>query len=172
MIERTSTSSPSIDVISITNDRSILISLRGNYRRYASDEYPVPKSSTARRTPIALSRSRTPFARTGSFITVLSVISISSAAGRTANRASRGGNFVRELLVQEIARRNVDRHRQGLPLRAPFATLPHRHLQHMHGERRNQPGVLRKGDEHVRGEHPLLWMPPPDQGLDAFHLHR
>src|SRR6202034_646284 len=60
---------------------SILILSNAKEWRYDKEEYPDPKSSSAIRTPRALSRERTDTAREKSSINTLSVISSSSLVG-------------------------------------------------------------------------------------------
>jgi hypothetical protein len=59
-----------------TKERSIFKTSTGNWRRYESEEYPVPKSSIAIRTPRDLSRSRCLIASSASSMSTLSVTSM------------------------------------------------------------------------------------------------
>ena len=68
--------------MSRTNTRSTFSSSTGNFARYASEEYPVPKSSNEIRTPSARSRARASVAASGSSIRAPSVTSsVSEVAG-------------------------------------------------------------------------------------------
>ena len=69
------------------NDLSIFSSSIASCLRYVSDALPVPKSSTASRTPIARRLSSTSIARCGSVMTPLSVTSRVSRAGSTDHRS-------------------------------------------------------------------------------------
>src|SRR5256885_181788 len=81
MVERTIAAPSRFVVMSCTNDLSILISRTGRRLRYVSDEYPVPKSSTAICTPVACSRSNVSSASVA--MMVRSVISRLSFSGGT-----------------------------------------------------------------------------------------
>ena len=68
-------------VRSLTKDRSILTRSMGSRDRWASDEWPVPKSSSDRLSPRALSWPTISVTRATFRITVLSVSSSSSRCG-------------------------------------------------------------------------------------------
>ena len=74
--------------MSSMNDLSIFRMSTGNWRRYDSDEYPVPKSSTAMRTPESRSAVRSSHTRSWSRSSRLSVISSTSADAGTPCRRS------------------------------------------------------------------------------------
>ncbi len=84
MIARTTAvpSAPSqFKSISRMNDRSIFSVSIGSHCKYASDEYPVPKSSSAMLTPVARIFSSFAAASSVFFISSVSVISNSSQRG-------------------------------------------------------------------------------------------
>ena len=83
IVDATMISSAGRSAMVLTNERSILIRSTGSSRRFASDEWPVPKSSIANVTPIARSDSSAPAARARSASSALSVSSSSSIDGST-----------------------------------------------------------------------------------------
>src|SRR5690349_24244939 len=58
-------------------------------RRYEREEYPVPKSSIERWTPVSFKERRVPSAAFASFMTALSVISSSSRSGGRDRKSTR-----------------------------------------------------------------------------------
>ena len=70
-----------------TNDRSIFRMSTGRCFRRDSDEYPVPKSSMARRTPRPCSSHSTRCVRSGSVMAAVSVISTTMRAGSAPARS-------------------------------------------------------------------------------------
>ena len=71
-----------------TNDLSIFRILTGNRLSWASDEYPVPKSSMARPTPISWIPPSMAMDAEVSLISMLSVTSITRASGGRPESAS------------------------------------------------------------------------------------
>src|ERR1700744_447002 len=90
-----------------TNELSILRSVIGSRRRFASEKYPVPKSATDSRMPRLDTRRVFAIARSGSAMIIRSVISSDSAsAGVPADAHPR--DVVGEAAVQQVAGRQVD----------------------------------------------------------------
>ena len=71
-----------------TNDLSILRILTGKRFSWASDEYPVPKSSMARPTPISWMPPSMAMVAEVSLISMLSVTSITSASAGSPESVS------------------------------------------------------------------------------------
>ena len=78
----------------------------------ASDDWPVPKSSMQMRTPSWPSRRSTSIERSRSAMSVVSVISSTSNEGSRPALCERGLDGRHQLVVGELACRQVDRHRE------------------------------------------------------------
>src|SRR4051812_50170643 len=76
--------------MSVTNERSIFSSSTGRRRRWASDDQPVPKSSSEIRTPRRAIASNVAAAPSGSASRPSSVTSRASDVGGTSWRGGRG----------------------------------------------------------------------------------
>jgi hypothetical protein len=70
----------------LVKDRSIFRMSTGNWRRYVNDEYPVPKSSMASRTPVRLSSTNRSLMAVLSSSSTLSVISRVKVGGDSPQR--------------------------------------------------------------------------------------
>ena len=148
---------------------SILSTSIGRRWRYDSEEYPVPKSSRAIRTPSSLI-SWTRATASGSAIT-LSVTSSTRLAGARPELLERVGDVGDDLGDLQLDGRHV--HVQGQVLEArqllPGLRLLARGLQHVPAEGEDLPGLLGDGDERERRHRAALRMGPAHQGLDAVH---
>src|SRR5216110_3246496 len=101
-------------------------------------------------------------------MTALSVISSCSEGAGNPVRSSTSATVATQAGLADLADRQVDAHERGVPTRGePADPLPARLFEQAQAERHDQAGVLGKGDELVRPEHPEARMAPPGQRLDA-----
>ncbi len=105
------------------NERSIFSASTGNRWRWASEEYPVPKSSIAIRTPSALIAVSRRAVSSMLRIRVVSVISIVSAAGSRPLSVERAFDVGDQLVGVELASGHVDGHADRVPGRPPGGAL-------------------------------------------------
>ena len=92
-----------------TNERSILIMSTENWRTKLSDENPVPKSSSASRTPSSFTSRRRAHAATVSRSNVPSVSSRHSSGGRSPPAAERAGDRLAKVRLGQLASAHVHR---------------------------------------------------------------
>ena len=133
--ERAIARSDSSTVMRAMNDLSILISPMGSRRRWATRA----RCRSRRRTGARPARSEHVDRRAvDSLMTMLSVSSRVSDR-RSAPASSRTADVVHEVQVQEVAGRQVDRHRQVQVHVPPVAALGQRLAHHHHGQARMSP---------------------------------
>ena len=154
----------------LTKERSILIRSTGSSRRFASDEWPVPKSSIANVTPIARKDS-----------------SALAAPARSASSAALGelelehrrvdavhGDEVTDTAgkpwVLEIASANVHRDSQGQSAVGPLRALSERLAEHVRRQRLHELGLLGEGEEFAGKHQSETRVRPSDECLDADDL--
>ena len=93
---------------------------------------------------------------------------ISSCSALPADRCRAGlGDHLGQVVVEQAAGRDVDRHGDLQPLASPALALGQRMLEHLAGERLDDPGLLGQRDEAVGTETTELGMVPARQRLDA-----
>ncbi|HET8977689.1 MAG TPA: hypothetical protein VFN87_05985 [Solirubrobacteraceae bacterium] len=78
----------------------------------------------------------------------------------------------RELAVEQVARREVDRHRHHQALLEPGPDLIESLVDDIQGERADEARLLGDRNERVREDEPSLRVMPAQQRLDALHLAR
>ena len=154
----------------VTNERSILISSIGRWRRYESDEYPVPKSSIESLTPSADSSSSTAVVRLGLASIADSVSLEAQEIGLELPAGEQLGDLAGKLEIEQVARREVHRDRDLEALVAPGPALAQRLVQHVQRERPDQARLLRHRDEGVWIDHASRRMRPAHERLDRPHL--
>ena len=76
-----------------------------------------------------------------------------------------------QVAVQQVAHRQVDRHRQFAPVLAPGGALGDGALQHVTGERADEAGLLDGLHEGAGRDQAVLGVLPADQALGAAHAH-
>ncbi len=74
-----------------------------------------------------------------------------------------------KIAVEQIAHRQVDRDREIAAVAAPAGALGDRALEHVAGERADQPGLLDRGHERPRSDQPMVGMLPAHEALGAAH---
>src|SRR5215211_2548737 len=169
IVERTITASFSSSSIPWTKDLSIFSSSTGRRFRYASEEYPVPKSSIARRTPMSLSRERTCIARIGSARMVLSVISSSRSEVETSHFASSSPTVSGRWTSRRLRAERLTPTQRSSP-----SSFQLRHCRRASFSTKNvsgtmTPRLLRQGDELVGRDYPAHGMAPAHERFDAVH---
>ena len=70
--------------------------------------------------------------------------------------------------IDQVAHRDVDRHRERPAGVVPAAPLAERRSQHPAGQRPDQPCLLGEGDELHRRDHAVAGVLPADQGLESL----
>ena len=151
--------------MSVMNERSILISVAGNFARYSIEALPVPKSSTDTRCPWHAGP-RAPRPLCGSAIAALSVTSTMSLSGgirwRSRIAATRCGSSVssrfRADRLTDICM-SIPRPRQ--------VTSSERLVDQCQRERPDQSGLLDQRNELRWSQHAMLGVMPAHQGLDT-----
>ena len=105
--------------------------------------------------------------RTGSAMIVPSVISrVRAVAGRPLSRRC-SATICGQLVVEQVAHREVHRHVEVEALVPPRPALRERHGQHVLGEGADQAGVLGDRHEDVRRDEAVVRVVPAGQRLDA-----
>ena len=99
---------------------------------------------------------------------MVSVISIPSDRGSSPQRSSSAA-IARKVEVDQVADRQVDRHREVDAVVAPLPALLERGAQHMVCQRVDEAYVLGEMDELEGADQPALGVLPADQGLHAAH---
>src|SRR5439155_10174694 len=79
-------------------------------------------------------------------------------------------DLVRQVQVEQVAARDVDRDPDLEPGVLPGAALPERAVQDVARERADEAAVLGEWDELVRRQQPVLGVDPANERLDAADL--
>ena len=75
------------------------------------------------------------------------------------------GDIIGKTRIRQVYRRHVDRYVDAVPRYLPAPKVPQRSRHDPRRERANCSRSFRVRDEIARWNEPLLWVPPPDQGL-------
>ena len=151
------------------NERSIFRMSTGNWRRYASDEYPVPKSSIATLMPSALTAVSWRAVASASRMIAVSVISMTSADGSSPVSVRVSAEILDEVLVVELARRDIDGDVHVPRRQVPLDRLAARFGQYPAPDVDDLVGLLEQRDEGVGLHHAARRVVPAQEGLDAEH---
>ena len=153
-------------VMPSTNDLSIFrVSTGSRARSWRSEAWPTPKSSTARRTPSALSADSVSPIAPGSAIIAVSVISRHSRPGSMPESSRARADDVDEVGRAELAGRHVDRHAERIV--APGGELAARLAQDPRADGDDEAVALGQRDEAQRRDDAEDRVVPAQQRLDA-----